>query len=226
MTHLNCLSFMLALALVTPLASAGPPAPSSRPAISAANADQVHRIVELEKRVDNIARGPGPGEMVFVDWKRCMVEVVDEADFRPLRKIADGRRPGDFAVSKDGRFVTWRESEPRLYVVQEIASGKTVEIDVGEHAGGPAFSPDGKLLAIGFTYWEPNVEGAGESETKLFDFSGKLVRTLDKSGPGWPTQVFSPDGKLLAVGNRNYETRLFEVATGKLRHTLPPQNVA
>src|SRR5690606_27107747 len=35
----------------------------------------------------------------------------------------------------------------------------------------------------------------------------------------WP--VFSPDGKTLAVGNRNHETRLFETATGKLLFILP-----
>ncbi len=33
--------------------------------------------------------------------------------------------------------------------------------------------------------------------------------------------VFSPDGKLLAVGNRNFETRLFDVATGKQLHKFP-----
>jgi WD40 repeat protein len=32
--------------------------------------------------------------------------------------------------------------------------------------------------------------------------------------------AFSPDGKTLAVGNRNAETHLFEVATGKVLHTL------
>src|SRR5262249_11411252 len=33
--------------------------------------------------------------------------------------------------------------------------------------------------------------------------------------------VFSPDGKVLAVGNRNDGTQLFDVATGKLLHSLP-----
>ena len=32
--------------------------------------------------------------------------------------------------------------------------------------------------------------------------------------------MFRPDGKVLAVGNRNHETRLYEAATGKLLHTL------
>src|SRR5262249_52266321 len=67
----------------------------------------------------------------------------------------------------------------------------------------------------------PDVEGEGHSELKLFDLSGRLVRTLDRSGPGVLTPVFSPDGKLLAVGNRNHETQLFDVATGKMLHLLP-----
>ena len=35
------------------------------------------------------------------------------------------------------------------------------------------------------------------------------------------TPAFSPDGKFIAVGNRNNTTRLFETSTGKLLHNLP-----
>jgi WD40 repeat protein len=38
---------------------------------------------------------------------------------------------------------------------------------------------------------------------------------------GGLTVLFSHDGKTLAVGNRNSTTRLFDVASGKLLHTLP-----
>jgi WD40 repeat protein len=55
---------------------------------------------------------------------------------------------------------------------------------------------------------------------RLYDLKGKLVRTLERNGPGGLRPVFSPDGKILAVSNRNYETQLFDVATGKLLHNL------
>jgi WD40 repeat protein len=88
--------------------------------------------------------------------------------------------------------------------------------------GRAALSPDGKWLAI-----ENSVEVAtdlevGYCELKLWDTAmGRLARTLEGSKWGALTPVFSHDGRLLALGNRNYETRLFDVATGKLQHTLP-----
>jgi WD40 repeat protein len=212
MIQLHRLSVAVALVFVASLAAAVPPSEKTTPAISVANADQIHPVAKLEK-----------GELTFLDISGNPIEVVDEAKSRPLRKIADGQRPGDHsyrAVSKDGRFVTWIQPDPTVFVVQEVASGKTFEIDAGEYPGGAMFSPDGKLLAIGFTYWDPNAEGVGYSEMRLFDVKGKLLRTLDKDGPGTLLPVFSPNGKLLAVGNRNSETRLFEVASGKLLHTL------
>jgi WD40 repeat protein len=68
--------------------------------------------------------------------------------------------------------------------------------------------------------WDQVVQGASFSEMHLYDVTGKLIRTLERTGPGGLTPVFSPDGKTLAVGNRNHETLLFEVATGKWLHTL------
>src|SRR5262249_53861927 len=51
---------------------------------------------------------------------------------------------------------------------------------------------------------------------------GQLLRSCD-AGPvvGGLTPEFSPDGRLLAVGNRNSTTHIFDVATGELRVTLP-----
>jgi WD40 repeat protein len=40
---------------------------------------------------------------------------------------------------------------------------------------------------------------------------------------GGLTPVFNPDGTILAVGNRNAETHIFEVATGKVLHVLDPR---
>ena len=50
---------------------------------------------------------------------------------------------------------------------------------------------------------------------------GKLFGQFD-AGPavGGLTLTFSPDGTMLAVGNRNAETHIFDVATGKVLHVL------
>jgi WD40 repeat protein len=152
------------------------------------------------------------------------IKIVGDENLRALRTIAKNHRPLDVMVSPDGKLLTWTEGSGAAYTVQETDGDKTFAIEVGAHDGGTAFSLDNKLLGVAHTVWFPNAEGAGESQVKLFDLSGKLVRSLEKSGAGYLTPVFRPDGKMLAVGNLNHETRLFEVATGKLLHTLNKQS--
>jgi WD40 repeat protein len=196
------------LALLASLAAGQDPT-KDRPPITAANADRLRPIAELEDDPKIIKRGPGRGELTFVRWEKP-VEIVDEAKFRSLRKFGEGRRFIHFTADRDGRRIAWSENNSRV-VVQEVAGDKTIEIETGNPQPRAAFSPDGKLLATG---------GYG-NQAKLWDAAGRLVRALDAGGKGglWP--VFSPDGKLLAVGNRNDQTRLFDVATGNLLHTLP-----
>src|SRR5262249_45081597 len=93
------------------------------PAISAANADRLRPVQELKQDICRIVRGPGRGELAFVTWKKS-VEVVDDVKFRPIRKIADGRRPIHFPASKDGRLVAWSENDTRV-AVQQAAESKT-----------------------------------------------------------------------------------------------------
>jgi RNA polymerase sigma factor (sigma-70 family) len=187
--------------------------------ISATNAADVRSLTELNKRPTKITRGPGKNELTFLDWENS-VEVVDDANFRAVRTLTTSKTPVDFAMSPGGKFQTWTERNKKNYTVFETATNKSFDIEIGDFPGSAAFSPDGKLIAIGNTVWDRNARGSGSSEMQLFDVTGKLIRTLDKTGPGGLTPVFSPDGKILAVGNRNHETLLFEVATGKLLHTL------
>lgn len=209
------------IAIVVALVALGPLVQTKAPPISVTNAGKVHPVAEFAKRVHKIVSGPGPGQLTFFDLNHS-VEIVDDVTFRPLRVLAEQSAPGDFAASNDGRYATWQAGGGPVYVIQSLADSKAIEINLGKKmAGFASFSPDSKLVAIGDTFWEPNAEGEGHSEMKLFDLSGKLIRTLESPGPGVMTPVFSPDGKILAVGNRNHETRLFEVATGKLLHTLP-----
>ncbi len=58
--------------------------------------------------------------------------------------------------------------------------------------------------------------GFGTQSTLWSAATGKRIRNFD-SGPiaGEITPVFSPDGTLIAVGNRQGWTRVFEVATGR-----------
>src|SRR5205814_7480365 len=51
--------------------------------------------------------------------------------------------------------------------------------------------------------------------------SGKKLRDFETDAEGGITPLFSPDGKILAVGNRNSDARLFEASSGKLLYVLP-----
>ena len=215
MTRLTPLALVLpGLALAAPAAKEAPATP-----ITAENASQVRPAFEVAKAANRIVRGPHRGAVVLFDWKG-EPEVVDDRTFKALNPLLKGRTPHDLALSRDGRMLAWTDRPFKTYTLQPVDGGKPIEIEVGDHAGYAAFSPTDELIAIGYTFWQPGVEGQGHSEMRLYDFKGKLVRTLEKNGPGGLTPRFSPDGKVLAVGNRNHETQLFDVATGKLLHKL------
>ena len=201
------------------LAPAAPVPKDTRPVISPKNADQLRPVREVPHGVYRITNGPKRGEITIFDHLNN-VEIADDVNVRTSVTLAKDQRPTDFAASPDGKFRAWLPQGKTGYALENTATGKTVEIEIGDSPGNAAFSPDSKLIAIGHTVWDPNVRQRSASEMRLYDVSGKLVRTLDKSGPGGLTPVFSPDGKTLAVGNRNHETQLFEVATGTLLHTL------
>ncbi len=221
MTLRTCMSAVAVVALFTSCADVqAAPRPAYVP-ITAGNAGRLRPIAELDRRVYKILQGPKTGQLVFFDWYDSVV-VVDDKSFRPLRTIADKDRPVHFAISNDGRYVAWHERDSRVVAVQELDSGEAFEIEVGKSPGSAAFSPNNKLLAIGNTVvTAQDPEGGGYSELKIYDIRGRVLRTLPKSKQGALTPVFSPDGTVLAVGSRNYETRLFDSASGRLLHTLP-----
>jgi Tol biopolymer transport system component len=74
-----------------------------------------------------------------------------------------------------------------------------------------AFSPDGKILAVGDEYY-----GA----VRLWRTSdGRLLRTLQGEGRV-STMAFSPDGQTLVTGSFNGATRFWRVSDGTLLRTL------
>jgi WD40 repeat protein len=73
------------------------------------------------------------------------------------------------------------------------------------------FSPDGRTLATG---------GYGRSAHLWSASRGTLLRRFDLDTEGGLTTEFGPDGTILAIGNRNSMTGLFDTATGNLRAIL------
>jgi RNA polymerase sigma factor (sigma-70 family) len=124
------------------------------------------------------------------------------------------------AISPDGQVIAVREyaaTEQGASVVHllDLATGKKPRRIKGHNSGiyGLAFSPDGRYLAT--------AENIGVSALSLWDVAtGREVRQFgppELFGRGIP---FSPDGRTLFAGRRDNTVRLYEVATGQVRHAL------
>jgi RNA polymerase sigma factor (sigma-70 family) len=164
------------------------------------------------------------------------------------RHIFKGHRSAVHCVafSPDGKTIasagsTGLDSGIRLW---DVATGSELRVLKGQKALAVAlaFSPNGKLLASagsarapsdGFTKFgleaEPGSASAGYAEAiHLWDVAtGKTLCRLS----GTPSRSFgnersvkslsfSPDGKMLASGERDHPVVLYEVATGKVRRLL------
>ncbi len=188
--------------------------------ITLANVDKVGLLSEVKHTSLFLELGPGPNELLL--FPRNGIMVVDDTNLKVIREIDKDQTQG-FTFSQDRRLTSWLQDKKTI--IHDEKTGKNVRIDAGKRPGRAAFSPDNKLIAIGEAVsTNTGTEGSGFSVVRVFDTAtGELVHKLDTGDEGYGAvrPVFSPNGKLLAVSNRNYETRIFEVATGKQLHVLP-----
>jgi RNA polymerase sigma factor (sigma-70 family) len=119
------------------------------------------------------------------------------------------------AISRDGKILAVAEQFGLFVHLFDLTSGKALQRIKARNRGfyGLAFSPDNRYLAA--------VEGTGQSAMSLFDVAtGREVRQFGPPELFGPGIAFSPDGRMLFAGRRANAVRLYEVATGQIRHTL------
>ncbi|HZO87408.1 MAG TPA: hypothetical protein VFB38_03650 [Chthonomonadaceae bacterium] len=132
------------------------------------------------------------------------------------------------AFSPDGHTLAaggWQEAERRrtygavkLWDTRAGAVTQTFSVEDGADVFTVAFSPDGKLLAVGSG--SSAVSGILGKVTVWDVATGRLKWTQTRHSTAVLCAAFSPDGKTLAtVGNDN-AIRLWEAQTGALRQTL------
>lgn len=186
--------------------------------ITLGNAYQVKLLATIDQRVNEALPGPGRDE-VTLNLTGGSVWIVDDQNFQLKRKVGPQRR-NRFTPSPMPGVLSWLDGK-NFFV--EFADSTQKKFPRGETAHDPALSPDHSLAAIGDAISTGN-EGDGLSRVRVYNVpSGKLIHDLDAGSQGWSAvrPQFSPDGKLLAVGSRNYRMRLFDVASGKLLREFP-----
>jgi WD40 repeat protein len=187
---------------------------SRREFITPANVASLAPVATLAKNdIWQIAWSRDRERMAVVGWEKP-VEVRDPVSLKLLETIGDKKKIIHFAFSPKEDVVAYSENDQsKTAIVLDRRSGKEIVLDAGGDQPDVVFSPDGSSIVTG---------GYG-SAVKLWSLpEGRFLRQF-YVGPevGGLTPEFSPDGHLLAVGNRNSTTSIFETTTGKLLAVLP-----
>jgi RNA polymerase sigma factor (sigma-70 family) len=157
-----------------------------------------------------------PGAMPVKLW---------DVETKQVRRVLAGAGGNSYGVafSPDGKRLAAIHGYNTVRIWDAVSGEEQITQSV-PGAYYPAFSPDGRTLAIGTGDWNaPAANGV-----QLWDLSAGQFR-LRTTLPGHPRGVhsveFSPDGRLLA-STHGYVVKLWDAATGAERgemkgHTLP-----
>lgn len=114
------------------------------------------------------------------------------------------------AFSPDGQMLAMEETYTGTVELRNVSDGsliRSMEIGTSYGLGSLVFSPDGKYLAA-----------ALNDQTRLFQVEdGKTIRLFNKGGLGI---AFSPDGTLLAGGDRDKVLKVWNIPGGEVLFTL------
>jgi WD40 repeat protein len=162
------------------------------------------------------------GRRLFARGTDATVRIWDVKEGKELHrfKAGSGYSGARLAVSPDGKLLAMSGTEAggQILRVWDVERGR--ELHRWTPATGAlvalAFAPDGSLLATVGAHREKGQEGSGT--IVLWDMdTGRATRTIDVPQLLY-SAAFSADGRTLATGGESI--RLWEVATGKERHTL------
>jgi WD40 repeat protein/transcriptional regulator with XRE-family HTH domain len=136
----------------------------------------------------------------------------------------DGGAP-DVAISPDGALVAslGNYGEVKLWAAASGAFVRTLDTEPGEFGNSIAFSPDSRLLAVGWptkvTLWDIS---SGE---RLLVLSGESFGTTIGYNLGTGQLSFSPDGRRLAVANMDGASVVWELETQAIVLSLAPEGL-
>ncbi len=121
--------------------------------------------------------------------------------------LAQAGRPT--AIGPAGKRVLWEARGQIFSVPTEQGDVRAIDSTLGARAQRAAWSPDGKRIAF-------VSDRSGEEQIWIAPTGGEAVQLkIDHRGPLF-TPRWSPDGKWIAVGDRESRIMLVEVSSGKL----------
>ena len=183
--------------------AASMPAVAQTRVVTLKAADEVVAAI-LSPRGDRIAAAVGKDRVAV--WSLPDGKLLQELKF-PQRTISALFAPSDqiIVALADGAIE-----------VRAIATGAAVRrIEAGVRQSVLAVSADGRLLA-----------SSDREQIRLWDSSGKLLRTFSHEFGSMSTLAFSPDGTLLASAGLDANVHVWDVSTGQQKASVRDQLVS
>jgi WD40 repeat protein len=173
------------------------------------------RVVTL-KAADEVGApilSPG-GDRIAARVGKDRVAVWSLPDGKQLQELKFPERPLSMLFAQADQIIVALAAGG--IEVRAIATGAAVRrMEAGVRQPGLAVSADGRLLA-----------SSGAEQIRLWDMSGKLLRTFGHEFGSIASLAFSPDGTLLASAGYDANVHFWDVSTGQRKTSVRDQLVS